>query len=288
MLAKTIPFYFRQPSLESVSVADIKPAVEKYPYSATLQLLLLKKMQQENDPGQPAQWEKCSLYFPNPFLLQAVLSGYGSPTTLPAIPVVNGREDPEAEEEDIPLVGKVTISEKRPEAAPETAVPPVEEPAPATATAEPSTEAATPFSETTIDEREPPDDIVANVSSDEWNAEATQPPAETAMVTEEETADYIVASISSDEWNLPEAEQTTAETVRTEDAPATPAEESNDDLRRALLLQESPIPIPSLKDLQPEAGVSRFSNLITPSTILPRRASGWIMSCRPTTSWAGK
>lgn len=249
MLAKTIPFHFRQPGLENVSQADIRRAVEKYPYASTLQLLLLKKMQQENDPGQSIQWEKCSLYFPNPFLLQAVLDGYGTPTTLPAIPVVTGDVDPDAEEEDIPLVGKVTITEE----------------APATETA-----MAIPAAETAVPEEEPADDVIANVTSDEWNLPAEahdqEAPATEAAAQEEEPSDYIVASITSDEWNLPETEDVPEETVIPDETvpeeavtvqPAAEAgalPEADDELRMAVLLRESPIPIPGLKDLRPETG----------------------------------
>ncbi|GAO44372.1 hypothetical protein [Flavihumibacter petaseus] len=74
LLAKTIPFYFRQPTLESVSIPELERAISKHPYAASLQLLLLKKQQQEKDPGFNSQWDKCSLYFPNPYLLQTVLS----------------------------------------------------------------------------------------------------------------------------------------------------------------------------------------------------------------------
>lgn len=260
MLAKTIPFYFRQPVLENVSQADIRRAVEKYPYASTLQLLLLKKMQQENDPGQSIQWEKCSLYFPNPFLLQAMLDGYGTPTTLPAIPVVTGDVNPDAEEEDIPLVGKVTITEAAPPAA---AAMPVEVAA----------------AETTAQEEEPADYVIANVTADEWNLSAethdnpeevitagttpttAEAPANETAVQEEEPADYIVANTSSDEWNLSEAEEaagkaTVPEEIVTEQPDDEPEAlpESDDELRMAVLLRESPIPIPGLKDVRPETG----------------------------------
>ncbi len=251
MLAKTIPFYFRQPVLENVSQADIRRAVEKYPYASTLQLLLLKKMQQENDPGQSIQWEKCSLYFPNPFLLQAVLDGYGTPTTLPAIPVVTGAVNPDAEEEDIPLVGKVTITEEAPMAA--------------TATPEPL-----PAAETAVSEEEPADYVIANVTADEWNLSAEthdqEAPATETAVLENEPSDYIVANITSDEWNLPETEDVPEETVIPDETvpeeavteqPAAEPEalpEADDELRMAVLLRESPIPIPGLKDVRPETG----------------------------------
>lgn len=249
MLAKTIPFFFRQPMLENVSQADIRRAVEKYPYASSLQLLLLKKMQQENDPGQSIQWEKCSIYFPNPFLLQAMLEGYGTPTTLPAIPVVNGDVNPDVEEEDIPLVGKVTITE--------------EAPATETATAISAAETAAP-------KEGPADDVIANVISDEWNLPAEahdqEAPATETAAQEEEPSDYIVASITSDEWNLPETEDVPEETVMPDETvpeeavteqPAAEAEtlpEADVELRMALLLRESPIPIPGLKDVRPETG----------------------------------
>ncbi|HOA37392.1 MAG: hypothetical protein LCH51_08020 [Bacteroidetes bacterium] len=250
MLAKTIPFYFRQPTLAQVSIDELKRAVDKYPYSSTLQLLLLKKMQQENDLGQISQWEKCSVYFPNPFLLQATLDGYGMPTTLPEIPVVTGNQQAE-EEEEIPLVGKIGISQAAVVETPTVAA--VEE-VPTTATVdetlateaieEPALEPAQ--ATTVVVEKEPADDIVPNLSAEELEESRTEP------------ADYIVANISSDEL-----EEATAEAPAEADHQAEfdhetlpeanhEGEADTEDLRTELLLRESPIPIPSLKDLQPD------------------------------------
>ena len=240
MLAKTIPFYFRQPTLAQVSIDELKRAVDKYPYSSTLQLLLLKKMQQENDLGQISQWEKCSVYFPNPFLLQATLDGYGMPTTLPEIPVVTGNQQAE-EEEEIPLVGKIGISQAAVVETPTVAA--VEE-VPTTATVdetlateaieEPALEPAQ--ATTVVVEKEPADDIVPNLSAEELEESRTEP------------ADYIVANISSDEL-----EEATAEAPAEADHQAeADTEADTEDLRTELLLRESPIPIPSLKDLQPD------------------------------------
>ncbi|MBZ5855817.1 hypothetical protein [Flavihumibacter profundi] len=72
-LNKTIQFYFRQPSLDSVSIPELEKAVEKFPYCASLQYLLLKKQFQENDPGFGKQLDKAYLYFPNYYRLHTLL-----------------------------------------------------------------------------------------------------------------------------------------------------------------------------------------------------------------------
>lgn len=299
MLAKTIPFFFRQPVLEDVSLAELQRAVEKYPYSSSLQLLLLKKLQQQGDPEATQQWEKCSLFFPNPFLLQSTLDGYGTTMTLPAIPVVSAIAEvvPALVAEELtvepPAIEAVLVDEPEPE--------PEVEPVEAAGLAEaddivPSLESDEWTADPAINE--PADEIVPNLTSDELGIEP-QPvfveeiPAPVAA----EPADDIVPSLSSDEWSLDPAinepaddivPSLTAEELGMEPGPvvstspelvpepepepvqeipaevvlageATPADLYTPrdipvpaDLRTELLLRESPIPIPSLKDIQPQ------------------------------------
>ncbi len=180
MLAKTIAFYFRQPSLDSVSIPELQRAIKKYPYSSALQLLLLKKQQLEKDPGFAQQWEVANLFYGNPYLLQSILNPPAAAPAASAVPApANSRQ------EAIP----------HPAAAPEPAagLPSETVPAPEAAA---GTEAAAP--ETTPD----PEPLPASKTAPGPEAVAEPAPGPS--------------------------------------------------LRSDLLAKESPIPIPSLKDIGPQ------------------------------------
>lgn len=82
-LHKTISFYFREPALENVGIPALVQAAAKYPYSAALQYLLLKKLHDEKDPGLEQQAEKTMLFFPNYHRLYALLEAPATPRPEP-------------------------------------------------------------------------------------------------------------------------------------------------------------------------------------------------------------
>lgn len=163
-LHKTISFYFGEPALENVGLPALAQAAGKYPYSAALQYLLLKKMHEVKDPGFERQAEKTVLFFPNYHRLYALLDAPATPRPEPVAVAVVPEPVPEVE----------------------------------------SAEAAVHVVEA--------------------------PEEETAEVEEATVAEPII--------------ETTV--IREEPAPAEPA------LRTDLLLKESPIRIPTLKDIQPQ------------------------------------
>ncbi|MBC7903805.1 MAG: hypothetical protein H7Y27_10290, partial [Gemmatimonadaceae bacterium] len=64
---------FHQPSLHSVTVDELQRMASRHPTFAAAQFLLLKKLQETNDPGFGQQLQKTVLYFQNPLWLQYLL-----------------------------------------------------------------------------------------------------------------------------------------------------------------------------------------------------------------------
>lgn len=201
MLAKTIPFYFRQPTLDSVTVPELQRAISKYPYSSALQLLLLKKLQIENDPGYGTQWEKCSLFYPNPFLLQAVLDAPDGPSwketeRASGFPKKQLRAVEEVLVKDQPILIEEDIEEQ----------------------------------------------------IEEQIEEAAQPAPEILQQPEPIRVEETIT-----EEEIPVAEDpVTAEAAAVEKSSATEQQPAESMLRMELLLKESPIPIPGIKDISPQ------------------------------------
>ncbi|KYP14483.1 hypothetical protein [Flavihumibacter sp. CACIAM 22H1] len=78
-LTKTIQYYFHQPSLESVTLAELEQLVRAYPYCGPLQYLLLRKMKGNHAAGYPDQWQKSLLFFQDPYFLQAQVNWVHNP-----------------------------------------------------------------------------------------------------------------------------------------------------------------------------------------------------------------
>lgn len=78
-LNRTIQYYFHQPNLESVTVAELEQLVKKYPYCAPLQFLLLKKMKLSYSLGFSEQWQQSLLFFQDPYFLNAQLKWISVP-----------------------------------------------------------------------------------------------------------------------------------------------------------------------------------------------------------------
>jgi hypothetical protein len=64
---------FHQPSLQSVSIDELERMTQQHPSFAAARFLLLRKMQETNDPGFAGQLHKTTLYFNNPLWLQFLL-----------------------------------------------------------------------------------------------------------------------------------------------------------------------------------------------------------------------
>lgn len=189
-LNKTIQHYFHQPSLDSVSMPELEKAVERFPYSAALQFLLLKKMHQEKHPGFEAQFGRASLFYPNPWLLRDLLQFRPHPVKEYAAPV----------------------------AAPESMEPPS-----AISAAPELTESVT----TAIVEPEPPSQSQPEDLT-QYQAEPLPEPLPVTPIPPEPNPAESISDISAD------------------------SEEAASELRTELLMKESPIKIPSLKDLSPQ------------------------------------
>lgn len=78
-LNRTIQYYFHQPNLESVTVAELEQLVKLYPYCAPLQFLLLKKMKLSYSLGFSEQWQQSLLFFQDPYFLNAQLNWISAP-----------------------------------------------------------------------------------------------------------------------------------------------------------------------------------------------------------------
>src|SRR5687768_13822409 len=57
---------FGKSSVEECDLSEIRDLVNRHPYFAPAQFLLLAKLKQENDPGYQAQLQKSVLYYHNP------------------------------------------------------------------------------------------------------------------------------------------------------------------------------------------------------------------------------
>lgn len=227
-LNKTIQHYFHQPALESVSLPELEKAVQHYPYSAALQFLLLKKMQQEKDPGFDRQFAVTSLYYANPWLLRDLLQAR---PRLSQQPVHTNTEQVVTEEATASQGTGESIEESIPGAIEEQNFLPEAE------LAKKDT-----HEDASIGEEQqtwPPVEEAASVMM-ETEAESAQEidhaPAETTAETASETAEIKATPVS---LNKPEPEP----------GPETPEES---ELRTELLMKESPIRIPSLRDLSPQ------------------------------------
>ena len=64
---------FHQPSLHSVTIGELENMAQQHPYFAAAHFLLLKKMQDTDQPQFSTQLHKTTLYFNNPLWLQYLL-----------------------------------------------------------------------------------------------------------------------------------------------------------------------------------------------------------------------
>ncbi|MBC6489897.1 hypothetical protein ACFSQD_06195 [Flavihumibacter stibioxidans] len=225
-LNKTIQHYFHQPALESVSLSELEKAVQRYPYSAALQFLLLKKMQQEKDPGFDRQFAVASLYYSNPWLLRDLLQASPHPSQQS---VHTGFEQVVTQKSTASSGTIEIVEETVPEAIEEQPL------APETGLTKPeiNEEAAFPEVLPTWPPVEEAETVVAETKA-ETLAEIDQVSAEKP----EETAEITATPASVKEME-----------PKPEPRPETPEES---ELRTELLMKESPIRIPSLRDLSPQ------------------------------------
>jgi hypothetical protein len=112
-LSKTIPFYFRQPSLDSVGLTELEKAIDRFPYCPALHYLLLKKQQLQHHPGFEKQLQTTYLYFPNIYQLHTVLhqnEEIAAPEEIVAEipPPLPEKEELQYEEEELPLLEEFT------------------------------------------------------------------------------------------------------------------------------------------------------------------------------------
>jgi hypothetical protein len=61
-------------SIEECDLQEVKNLVQRFPYFAPAQFLLLEKLKQENPTEYPAQLQKCILYYHNPLEFQYFIS----------------------------------------------------------------------------------------------------------------------------------------------------------------------------------------------------------------------
>jgi hypothetical protein len=65
---------FGKASIEECDLQEVKNLVQRFPYFAPAQFLLLEKLKQENSTEYPAQLQKCILYYHNPLEFQYFIS----------------------------------------------------------------------------------------------------------------------------------------------------------------------------------------------------------------------
>jgi len=65
---------FGKSSLDECDLQEIKNLVNRYPYFAPAQFLLLEKLKRENDPGYSAQLQKAVLYYHDPLEFEYLVS----------------------------------------------------------------------------------------------------------------------------------------------------------------------------------------------------------------------
>jgi hypothetical protein len=68
-LDKALHYLTEKENLDAVTVEELEKLVNDYPYFSIAQLLLAKKLTNENDPRSLSQVQKTALYFPNPHWL---------------------------------------------------------------------------------------------------------------------------------------------------------------------------------------------------------------------------
>jgi hypothetical protein len=89
---------FHQPSLQSVTVDEIRRVTAENPSFAAAHFLLLKKLQEIADPGFKDQLQKTTLYFNNPLWLQFLLQPHQQLTvTAPAA----SEKEPETVQQEV-------------------------------------------------------------------------------------------------------------------------------------------------------------------------------------------
>ncbi|RFM28063.1 hypothetical protein [Deminuibacter soli] len=71
---KIVQLLTGKPNLQEVSVSELEAITQEQPFFSVAQLLLAKKMKQENHPGFPQQVAKTALYFPNTYWLDHQLN----------------------------------------------------------------------------------------------------------------------------------------------------------------------------------------------------------------------
>ena len=84
-------------SIDQCSVQELQQYADRHPYFGAAQLLLTKKLQEENDEQYSEQLQKTLLYFHNPLWVEQLLNGTGTGT-------INSPEQPATDLVEVPLV----------------------------------------------------------------------------------------------------------------------------------------------------------------------------------------
>jgi hypothetical protein len=85
LIEQLVRSIFKKKSLAECSKEELQQVVEQYPYFGPAQLLLAKKMKEENDPAYKGQLQKTSLYFNDPVWLDHLINETGEAETISAI-----------------------------------------------------------------------------------------------------------------------------------------------------------------------------------------------------------
>ena len=91
---------FNKDSISECSTAELQELVHQHPYFSLAQLLLTKKLKEENNPEYEAQLQKASLYFNDPRWLDHLLNQTGGSAIIPS----NNSEKVMALEKDVKQV----------------------------------------------------------------------------------------------------------------------------------------------------------------------------------------
>ena len=97
---------FGKSSLDECDLQEIKNLVNRYPYFAPAQFLLLEKLKRDNDPGYSAQLQKAVLYYHDPLEFEFLISSgrFETDFDFEENEQLATADDEKYEEETVPLI----------------------------------------------------------------------------------------------------------------------------------------------------------------------------------------
>jgi hypothetical protein len=97
-LVKTL---LQKDTIDDCSLSELRQFADRHPYFGAAQLLLTKKLQQENDDEYTDQLQKTFLFFHNPVWVEHLLSDNGNATVITEAPELESTSGKEVEIEEV-------------------------------------------------------------------------------------------------------------------------------------------------------------------------------------------